>query len=214
MTRLNPSLSDRIQISEKSSEDTVREFGVVFREIHRNYWYALRICVLVVIYFFRCEKCGNCCRYSPPVFKEKEVIEIAKYLDKDISDLPLKPFIQYFKVFYRAEKPCPFLDHDNNCIIYPVRGTVCRAFPHEWLMYSMVPSYCPGVIKALKKATRFIMANKKILKEAVSIMEDDLVLLAKSSAYKERMRHLEYRPLVEKLFQFINNRKEKNHDSY
>ena len=209
MIRLESSSPNKIYIGASSHNEIVNSFGSLFRGLHKNYWYALRICVLVVVNFFECEKCGNCCRYSPPTFKQEEAERIANFLNKQVNDLPLKPIFQYFKIFYKAPKPCPFLNSDNTCSIYPVRGAACRSFPHEWLMYSMVPSYCPAIFKAIEKAIVFIKEHWDELINAIDYMEQELRDLARSSQFKEEMRYQAYKPLVEKLFEFIKMNSQK-----
>lgn len=200
------SVNDKIALGlGEEQRDTISRFERLFRGLHKNYWYALRISVLVVIKFFECERCGRCCINSPPVFKEGEAHRIADFLGKRVEDLPLSPTTMFSKKFYRASKPCPFLSKDNKCTIYPVRGTQCRAFPHEWLMYSMLPVYCPGAISALEKANIFIANNRGKLIRAISVMEDELRELARNSTFKEEMRYKEYKPLVDKLFSIIEN---------
>ncbi len=181
----------------------LERFYKAFRPLHRNYWYALRISVLVAIRFFECEKCGNCCRYSPPVFREDEAKRIAQYLGKEVEELPLIRFEQFSKTYYRAKRPCPFLTDKNICSIYEVRGTMCRAFPYEWLMYGMAPAYCPAIPKALDKATNYILKHGDQIRNAIETLEEDLILLAKSSKFKETMRSQEYRPLVGRLFEIL-----------
>lgn len=181
----------------------LREFERAFRGIHRNYWYALRTAVLIVVSFFRCERCGACCRYSPPVFREEEAVRIARYLGRRVEDLPLEPFISLSRRYFRAGSPCPFLGEDNKCTVYEVRGAQCRSFPHEWLMYSMVPAYCPALPKAIAAATKYIVENAEKVSRAATLMEYELSRLARDSGYKERMRYLEYRPLVNKLLRIL-----------
>ncbi len=188
---------------DEKQQDIISEFELLFRSLHRNYWYALRISVLIVIKFFECEQCGRCCINSPPIFKEKEAHRIADYLGKKVEDLPLTPIVLYFKLFYKAEKPCPFLSEENKCTIYSVRGTQCRAFPHEWLMYSMIPAYCPAITKALEKANSFIRTNREKIIKAIDMMEKDLKKLAGDSLFKEEMRYKEYKPLVDILFSIL-----------
>lgn len=181
------------------------KFFRAFRPLHENYWFALRASILVVISFFKCEKCGNCCRYSPPVFREDEVIKISEYLGLAIENLPLEKYEFLSKTYYKANSPCPFLTDDNKCSIYEIRGRACRAFPHEWLMYSLVPCYCPAIPKALERAADFIANHTEDLKRAIAMMENELRLLASDSKFKEQMRSLEYSPLVKKLFEFLNS---------
>jgi Fe-S-cluster containining protein len=79
-----------------------------------------------------CLTCGNCCKTTSPIFTEKDIHRIAKYvkmkehlfistyLDRDIDD---------FYVLKTA--PCSFLDlNDNMCSIYDVRPKACNEYPH------------------------------------------------------------------------------------
>ena len=79
-----------------------------------------------------CLTCGNCCKTTSPIFTEKDIHRIAKYvkmkehlfistyLDRDMDD------------FYVLKKaPCSFLDlNDNMCTIYDVRPKACNEYPH------------------------------------------------------------------------------------
>ena len=79
-----------------------------------------------------CLTCGNCCKTTSPIFTEKDIHRIAKYvkmkehffistyLERDIDD---------FYVLKTA--PCSFLDlNDNMCTIYDVRPKACNEYPH------------------------------------------------------------------------------------
>lgn len=79
-----------------------------------------------------CLTCGNCCKTTSPIFTEKDIHRIAKYvkmkehlfistyLDRDMDD---------FYVLKTA--PCSFLDlNDNMCTIYDVRPKACNEYPH------------------------------------------------------------------------------------
>ena len=199
-------LSDRMIIGVKGENTTLNEFYNAFRDIHKDYWVALRLAVLVVIKFFECKRCAFCCRFSPPSFKEWEAKRIAEFLGKNVRDLPLELYINVIgdeqRIYFKAKSPCPFLK-GNSCSIYPIRGTACRSFPFEWLMYSLVPSYCQGSLEAIKKAIPFIMKNKDKLQKITNIMESDLRKLARNSEFKEEMRYKEYAPLVKKLFDLL-----------
>jgi len=79
-----------------------------------------------------CLTCGNCCKTTSPIFTEKDIQRIAKYvkikehqfiatyLERDQDD---------FYVLKTA--PCSFLDlNDNMCSIYDVRPKACNEYPH------------------------------------------------------------------------------------
>lgn len=78
-----------------------------------------------------CLECANCCKTTGPLFTNKDIERISKYLK-------LKPhhFIeQYLQLdedndYVLQSVPCTFLGNDNYCGIYHVRPKACREFPH------------------------------------------------------------------------------------
>ena len=78
-----------------------------------------------------CLKCANCCKTTGPLFTDKDINSIAKYLR-------IKPSV-FTKKYLRIDEdldyvlqtvPCAFLGKDNYCSIYDVRPKACREFPH------------------------------------------------------------------------------------
>lgn len=78
-----------------------------------------------------CLKCANCCKTTGPLFTDKDVERISKYLR-------MKPQ-QFIENYLRIDEeddlilqnvPCTFLGPDNYCSIYSVRPKACREFPH------------------------------------------------------------------------------------
>ncbi len=78
-----------------------------------------------------CLQCANCCKTSSPIFTDKDIFRISKYLkikehkfieqylDRDSDDFMVLKSV-----------PCTFLDSDNSCFIYDVRPKACREYPH------------------------------------------------------------------------------------
>jgi len=78
-----------------------------------------------------CLKCANCCKTTGPLFTDKDISRIAKYLRMKTQ--------QFVEQFLRVDEendyvlqsvPCSFLGDDNYCAIYDVRPKACREFPH------------------------------------------------------------------------------------
>ncbi len=78
-----------------------------------------------------CLQCANCCKTTGPLFTNKDIDRIAKYLR-------LRP-AQFAERHLRQDEdgdmvlqvlPCPFLGPDNRCGIYDVRPKACREYPH------------------------------------------------------------------------------------
>jgi hypothetical protein len=78
-----------------------------------------------------CLQCANCCKTTGPLFTDKDVSRIAKFLRMKEQ--------QFLQSYLRMDEdgdlvlqsvPCAFLGHDNCCEIYEVRPKACREFPH------------------------------------------------------------------------------------
>lgn len=78
-----------------------------------------------------CLECANCCKTTSPAIYERDIDRLAKHLKLK----PSKLIEQYLEkdtdddyVFRSA--PCPFLDHENYCMVYESRPLACREYPH------------------------------------------------------------------------------------
>ncbi len=107
-----------------------------------------------------CLQCANCCKTTSPVFTDKEIGKISKYLG-------LKPSVltdKYLSVdedhdYVLKTTPCAFLAEDNSCNIYDVRPRACKEYPHTDqikqtgildLTYKNI-SVCPAVFDIVEK---------------------------------------------------------------
>mgnify|MGYP000229818640 CR=1 FL=1 len=78
-----------------------------------------------------CLECANCCKTTGPLFTDKDIRRISKYLK-----LKTKQFIEnYLRLdeeddYVLNTLPCVFLGEDNFCSIYEVRPKACSEFPH------------------------------------------------------------------------------------
>jgi len=78
-----------------------------------------------------CLKCANCCKTTGPLFTDKDIQRISKYLKIRPSEFVDK----YLRIdedddYVLKSLPCNFLAEDNDCSIYEVRPKACREFPH------------------------------------------------------------------------------------
>lgn len=78
-----------------------------------------------------CLQCANCCKTTGPLYTEKDIERISKFLKMKASDFEAK----FLKIDEDNDKvlqnlPCFFLSHDNACQIYDVRPKACREYPH------------------------------------------------------------------------------------
>lgn len=80
---------------------------------------------------FNCLSCANCCKTTPPIFNEKDIIRIANFLKITPSQFEFEYTIEDVDgTLVGIEVPCTFLNEDNTCSIYEVRPQACRSYPH------------------------------------------------------------------------------------
>ena len=107
-----------------------------------------------------CLDCANCCKTTSPLFTDRDITRIAKFLK-------LKPrlFIDnYLKEdedgdLVLKSSPCPFLFEDNKCMIYEVRPKACAEYPHtnrkKFHQISKITlenmSICPAAFEIVEK---------------------------------------------------------------
>ena len=78
-----------------------------------------------------CLECANCCTTTGPLFTDKDISRIAKFLRIKPSEFTEKYLrIDEERDYVLQSIPCPFLSKDNYCSIYDVRPKACREFPH------------------------------------------------------------------------------------
>jgi len=78
-----------------------------------------------------CLDCANCCKTTSPIFTEKDISRISKYLkmkEHQFISLYLDRDQDDFMVLKSV--PCTFLAEDNSCLIYDVRPRACSEYPH------------------------------------------------------------------------------------
>ncbi len=78
-----------------------------------------------------CLACANCCKTTSPIFTEKDISRISKYL-KMKERVFIEQYLQRDEDDFMVlkEAPCTFLDSDNSCFIYDVRPKACSEYPH------------------------------------------------------------------------------------
>jgi len=79
-----------------------------------------------------CLTCGNCCKTTSPIFTEKDIQRIAKYVKMKEHQFISTYLERDQDDFYVLKtSPCSFLDlNDNMCTIYDVRPKACNEYPH------------------------------------------------------------------------------------
>lgn len=78
-----------------------------------------------------CLACANCCKTTPPIITDKDIVRISKHLKLRQGDFMEKYVLLDSDGDYIFKTtPCVFLDNNNYCMIYDVRPKACREYPH------------------------------------------------------------------------------------
>lgn len=78
-----------------------------------------------------CLVCANCCKTTSPIFTDKDIERIAKYLRMRPSELVERYLhLDPDQHYVLNSAPCAFLGADNYCTIYEVRPRACAEYPH------------------------------------------------------------------------------------
>lgn len=104
----------------KKNKKRLEKMDMIVHELHEKYSQEID-----------CLECANCCRSLGPAIYDKDIERMSKALKMKPSDV----VSQYLKVddegdYIFKTMPCPFLMHDNYCMIYEARPKACREYPH------------------------------------------------------------------------------------
>lgn len=107
-----------------------------------------------------CLTCANCCKTTSPIFYQKDIERLAKYLRIRPSDV-IEKYLQLDEEndYVLKSTPCAFLGDDNYCSVYDARPTACREYPHtdRKKIYQLLDltaknaEVCPAVFHIFKK---------------------------------------------------------------
>jgi len=107
-----------------------------------------------------CLKCANCCKTTSPIFRQPDILRMAKALRLKESQLVER----YLKRdedddYVLKTSPCFNLLEDNTCAVYDDRPLACREYPHtdRKNMYQIMDLtaqntlICPAVASIVEK---------------------------------------------------------------
>lgn len=78
-----------------------------------------------------CLQCANCCKTTSPMFFDKDIDRLAKYLKmKSVDFINQYLTIDEDDFYVLKSSPCPFLADDNYCSVYDARPNACKEYPH------------------------------------------------------------------------------------
>jgi hypothetical protein len=107
-----------------------------------------------------CITCANCCKTTSPIFYQTDIERVAKSVRLKPGDFIEKYLrIDEDKDYVLKSSPCPFLDSENYCSVYPDRPKACREYPHtnrKKMVQIMELTYnntlvCPAVLEIVER---------------------------------------------------------------
>lgn len=107
-----------------------------------------------------CKTCANCCKTTSPVFKDRDIVNLARHFKLRPSQFTERYLhIDHDGDYVLNTAPCPFLDVDNLCIVYDSRPKACREYPHtdEKVFRKVIniteknTAVCPAVFDIVEK---------------------------------------------------------------
>ncbi len=98
-------------------------FSEIYRQIQEMYPLKLKVLKHVT-----CKRCGFCCKSCNAMLSKQDIDLLCKYLECSFEELYERYMDKNARIPY-LKLPCPFLNKDNECDVYPVRPKPCREFP-------------------------------------------------------------------------------------
>ncbi|MDG1260365.1 MAG: YkgJ family cysteine cluster protein [Flavobacteriales bacterium] len=78
-----------------------------------------------------CLECGNCCKTTSPIFRDRDIDRLAKHFRiKSAKLVEDHLHLDRDGDYVLNSSPCTFLNEDNTCSVYDVRPNACREYPH------------------------------------------------------------------------------------
>lgn len=112
-----------------------------------------------ILSYFRCERCGECCRSNPPGVSDEELVAIAKKTGKEEAFDALDENV----LMNAFRSPCRFLS-GHGCKIYETRPRVCRLYPFSLKNMGFITLVLCPLGKEIQKELENFIRSKGITK--------------------------------------------------
>jgi Fe-S-cluster containining protein len=99
--------------------------------------YPLKLKILKKV---KCHRCGFCCKSCNVMLSKQDIDTLCEYLQCSFEELYEKYMDKNARMPY-LKLPCPFLNEDNECDVYPVRPKPCKEFPFN--EFTVIVDPCP-----------------------------------------------------------------------
>lgn len=113
-------------IEELPGMESIPQEGIhwVKKKMMEGYFYVKRIQEMYNL----CDRCGFCCRNERTEVTASEIVRLSNYLDMKADEFE-EQYLEWKGNGRYIISPCPFLNEDDECEVYPVRPFPCRTYP-------------------------------------------------------------------------------------
>lgn len=129
---MKPSLNHLEKLARDKRKENKKYFSRLKKRVPKNLDYVMQELHDEEFSKTDCLTCANCCKTSSPIFTDKDIERISKYLKLKVSDFTNQYLMRDSDDFMVLKSsPCTFLhEEDNKCSIYDVRPKACSEYPH------------------------------------------------------------------------------------
>ena len=129
---MKPSLDQLSKLAHEKRKESKKYFTKLKKRVPKDLDYVMQELHDDAFSKIDCLECANCCKTTSPIFTDKDIERIAKFLKLKVSDFVDQYLIRDSDDFMVLKSsPCTFLNlADNTCSIYDVRPKACAEYPH------------------------------------------------------------------------------------
>lgn len=138
-----------------------------------------------ILSYFRCDRCGECCRIAPAVVDDDELVAIAGKTGNEAFDA-----LDGDILWNAFKTPCHFLS-EQGCRIYDIKPLVCRLHPFSLKNMGFVTLILCPLGKEIQKELENFIRSKGVTKiryehdKDMQKVEDTLNEMRKTAGFPE-----------------------------
>ncbi len=190
----------------------LEEISKIYYDIQKMFPLKLRILKKMT-----CKRCGFCCKSCNAMISKQDIDLLCQYLQCTLEELYEKYMDKNAKMPY-LKLPCPFLNEDNDCDVYPARPKVCREFPFNEFTIIVDPCLLGKDIRSIieeiegpitevnEDMQKVAIQNDIFFESIINIQDDDQLkdtgrhmrINVNTDLLEKMMRHMKYKKKHEK----------------
>ena len=189
-------------------KDSLSEISKIYHDIQKMF--PLKLSILKKM---TCKRCGFCCKSCNAMISKQDIDLLCQYLQCTFEELYEKYMDKSAKIPY-LKLPCPFLNEDNDCDVYPARPKVCREFPFNEFTIIVDPCLLGKDIRSIIEEIEgpITQINEDMQKVATQndIFFENLINIEDNDQLKDTGRHMRLNinmDLLEKMMKHMKYKK-------